>query len=185
MDMYTMGSVANTVKQMELQFKWQERKNNPLLDKEGQNENSMIAELKRQAAEASKSQKMSSIDTKLKTGVRLSAHELEYLKINNPDLYEKAVKIEKEREEYRRQLRNAKTKEDVERLQSQRVQQLTAEAQAISGNPNIPKSGKQGLLEEIGMRMAAAANEYVEYVNSAKYAGLPENEEESKFSVKA
>ena len=143
MNMYTMGSVSNTVKQMELQFKWQERKSNPLMNKEGQNENSMIAELKRQADAARKQQTMSSIDTKLKTGVRLSANELEYLKKNNPDLYEKAVKIEKEREEYRRQLRNAKTKEDVERLNASKVQQLAAEAKTISGSSGIPGDGKQ------------------------------------------
>jgi len=57
------------------------------------NESMLMAEIKRQAEQARKLPMTTSLETKLKAGVKLNDKELEYLKRNNPDLYEKALKI--------------------------------------------------------------------------------------------
>jgi len=57
------------------------------------NENILMAEMKRQSEQARKLPLTASLETKLKAGVRLNEKELDYLKRNNPDLYEKALKI--------------------------------------------------------------------------------------------
>jgi len=58
------------------------------------NENILMAEMKKQAEHVRKLPMTASLETKLKTGVRLNDQELDFLKRNNPDLYEKALKME-------------------------------------------------------------------------------------------
>jgi len=164
------GTVSDNVKTMALEMKWQERKQNLFIPKE---ENSMIADMKKRLAEMEKSNKISSIDAKLKAGKRLSASEMDFLRKNVPELYKKAVQIEKEREEYRRALENCRTKEDVARLNMSRMQQFLTEAKAISSNPNIPEAKKQELLEFIAMRVMATMSEHTEFINSPEYQALP------------
>ena len=163
------GSVSNSVKTKALEMKWQERKQNLQAPKE----DPMIANIKRQAEDIQKSNKISSIDTKLKTGQRLSSSEMSYLREHAPDLYEKAVKIEQEREQYKRELANCKTKEDVARLNANKMQQFLSEAKAIDSNPNIPKEKKLELLDFIAMRMMMTMHEYTEFIKSPEYQRLP------------
>ena len=178
--MIITGPISNTVKKMELEFKLQEQKSDISSSKEEEEDCSIIAEMNRRVEDSRKRQKILSVEMKLKKGASLSAGELEDLKRNNPELYEKAVRIEKERESYRYQLRKAGTKEDVKMLHTQKVQLLNAEARSIGGHSNIQGPKKGDHIEEIGMRTAAAASEYNEYKGSARYAGLPENHKEIK-----
>ena len=59
------------------------------------------------------------IRQKLRQGQKLSATDKQYLKDNNPDLYEKVARIEERREALARALRNAKTKDEAQRAVAQ------------------------------------------------------------------
>ncbi len=59
------------------------------------------------------------IRQKLRQGQKLSATDKQYLKDNNPDLYEKVARIEERREALARALRNAKTKDEARRAVAQ------------------------------------------------------------------
>ena len=59
------------------------------------------------------------IRQKLRQGQKLSATDKQYLKDNNPDLYEKVARIEERREALARALRNAKTKDEALRAVAQ------------------------------------------------------------------
>jgi hypothetical protein len=136
--------------------------------------------------EAAKTKILQQIVTKMKMGKRLTHDEMEFLRIHDPALYEKAVKIEKEREEFRRALRNCKTKEEARKVQTMKALQLQAEATAVRDN----KDGSNPTdFEFIQMRMAAMTDEFCEFVKSKEYDELPyeheleedENKNKRKF----
>lgn len=73
------------------------------------------------------------IRQKLRQGQKLSATDKQYLKENNPDLYEKVARIEERREALARALRNAKTKDEAQRAVAQANIAVLAEMKSGSG----------------------------------------------------
>ena len=53
---------------------------------------------------------------KLKSGKRLSSEELDYLRIQNPELYRTAMRVENARKALRTRLSNCKSKEEVQQV---------------------------------------------------------------------
>lgn len=105
---------------------------------------------------------LSAIVGKLKAGKKLSTAEMEFLKVNSPQTYSKAVAIAKEREEYRKKLEKCKTKEDAQRLHTEKLQSLVKEADA-GANP-----------EEIAIRVAQINDEHISFSRTTK---LPSEED--------
>ena len=101
------------------------------------------------------------INFKMMCGKRLSHEEKEFLKQHFPDTYEKAIRIEKEREEYRKALRSCKTKEAALHFHI---------VTAMRPNMEVEKQ-------------AALFDEFNEFAQSREYIDLP-NEFESKRKVK-
>ena len=73
------------------------------------------------------------IRQKLRQGQKLSATDKQYLKDNNPDLYEKVARIEEQREVLARALRNAKTKDEALRAVAQANIAMLSEMQKGGG----------------------------------------------------
>lgn len=134
--------------------------------------NGVVAPTIDEIRQKNKASQILRIEGKLKSGQRLSGAELEYLKENASELYDKAIKIMKEREQYRKSLEKCKTKDDVSALETEKITQLAAEAKTIESNPNIPTGEKIALLETISMRVAGVLKEHSEFVASAAYAKL-------------
>jgi hypothetical protein len=103
------GRIFDYVKIPQAEAKGQQKKLEPALP------NGFAAFLK-QSSEAKKTSALECISNKIKFGKRLTRDEMDFLKVHNPDLYARAVKIEQEREEFRRSLRNCKTKEEARNL---------------------------------------------------------------------
>ena len=165
MSINNIGRINDHLKTANLEIKWQQRKNSPFIpDNPNKKEENTITSLIKQNEETQKTETMQRIDRKLKTGKKLSVAEMDYLRKNAPDLYAKAVKIETEREEYRRALSRCKTKEEAEQLHTEKTMMLLAESSAVAGNPYIPKERKQELLEFTAMRAAALNNEFYEHM---------------------
>jgi len=122
----------------------------------------------KQNNEIKKATTLECITNKMKFGKRLTRDEMEFLKIHNPELYSKAVKIEMEREEYRRALRNCKTKEEARNLHV-----------ATAFNK-----------KDVELKMALF-DEFTEFVKSNEFDELPsehefddENENQNKYKFK-
>lgn len=73
------------------------------------------------------------IRQKLRQGRKLSATDKQYLKDNNPDLYEKVARIEERREMLARALKRAKTKEEAQRAVAQANISVLSEMQKGGG----------------------------------------------------
>lgn len=172
-----MGTIHTLIKTQQLEMKWQQRKADPKMLKEGSPEERQIAQFREDAARMRKSNEIATIDGKLKAGQKISDDELEYLRVNCPDLYKKAMETAMEREQYRKELENCKTKEEVERLNTNKMQRFLSETKTIRSNPNIPLGKKVELLEQITRRMMAVKGEHVAFTGSPRYTALPREEE--------
>ena len=108
------------------------------------------------------------IYNKLQAGKELCATEMEFLREHSPETYEKAVKIQKEREEHRQALRNAKTKDDVRLIQAQKMSQVMSEVKAASATEHGDRE-----LPFLQMKAAAMVNEFVSFTETENYDKKP------------
>lgn len=187
--MFTMaGTIKNSVRMAALDQKWQQKKNSFGQDKkklaEMTAEERQLQDFREQAEQMRKSQKHANIDAKLAAGEELTPEEIEYLRQNNPQALKDYEDTQKERESYKRALRNCRTKEEVERLKYTKMGQFMAEAKKISSNACIPKGKKVALLKRILQQATAVEDEHREFLKTSRYASLP-TEEEAREAEKA
>ena len=187
--MFTMaGTIKRSVRMAVLDQKWQQKKNSFGQDKkklaEMTAEERQLQDFREQAEQMRKSQKHANIDAKLAAGEELTPEEIEYLRQNNPQALKDYEDTQKERESYKRALRNCRTKEEVERLKYTKMGQFMAEAKKISSNACIPKGKKVALLKRILQQATAVEDEHREFLKTSRYASLP-TEEEAREAEKA
>lgn len=187
--MFTMaGTIKRSVRMAALDQKWQQKKNSFGQDQkklsEMTAEERQLQDFREQAEQMRKSQKHANIDAKLAAGDKLAPEEIEYLRQNNPQALRDYEETQRERENYKRALRNCKTKEEVERLKYAKMGQFMAEAKKISSNACIPKGKKVALLKRILQQATAVEDEHKEFLKTSRYAGLP-TEEEAREAEKA
>lgn len=125
-------------------------------------------------------QTMQTIRSKMMAGKRLSSDEMEYLKENAPDMYQKARSIEMEKEAYERELKQCKTKEEVQRVKMSHAASAMATVKDIETNPNIPKGAKLGLMMQQLQKTQALGDTEREFVASGAYKRLPTEAERLK-----
>jgi len=164
-----IGRITNYVKTAQLEQKWQQKKFEMSGDKSKETGG---------ANDWIKAKRIGDIKNKMKSGKRLSFEEKEFLRIHAPDLYEKAIKIEKERDEFRRALEKCKTKEEAMRLQTSKALELQTEAQAMSCK--FKDGQERDESEFIAMRMMAIFDEYADFTKSKEYSEMPNEYEENK-----
>ncbi len=187
--MFTMaGTIKRSVRMAALDQKWQQKKNSFGQDKkklaEMTAEERQLQDFREQAEQMRKSRKHANIDAKLAAGEELTPEEIEYLRQNNPQALKDYEDTQRERESYKRALRNCRTKEEVERLKYTKMGQFMAEAKKISSNACIPKGKKVALLKRILQQATAVEDEHKEFLKTSRYASLP-TEEEAREAEKA
>lgn len=172
------GTIQTNIKSTELKMKFEQRKQNPhKTENSGKNESQMkIDQFKDDLEKFQTDNKLNAIDSKLKSGSELTEKELEYLREKNPELYKKAMAIKEERKQYKKSLQNAKSKEEVERIKSNKMQAFLTEANSVKNNPNISSEKKEELLEQLNRRMAAISKEHAKFKESKEYQKLPEED---------
>ena len=104
------------------------------------------------------------IRNKLKLGRDISHEELEFLKEHSPATYSKAMEVLREREEFRRELRNYRTKGQVDKTYELRM----------SGYITVMKSAGEDDAEIIQMKASAIRDEYNKFRMSDEYKKLEE-----------
>jgi len=165
----SIGRITDYVRTAQLEQNWQKKK----IELSGAK-----SEDAKRADDWIKAKRVEEIKSKMKAGRRLSHEEKEFLRINAPDLYEKAMKIEKERDEFRRALEKCKTKEEARRLQTEKALELQTEMQATSCKTKDGKESKEA--EFIAMRMMAIFDEFADFTKSKEYAELSNESDEIK-----
>lgn len=100
-----------------------------------------VSDLQR-AREKTDANREQQIRQKLRQGQKLSATDMKYLKENNPDLYEKVLRIEERREMLARALKRAKTKDEAQRAVAQANLSVLSEMQ--KGGGELPSTRGAG-----------------------------------------
>ena len=115
--MIIAGTIKNNVNFAVVDNKWQQKKQNPGKSSEDLTpEERELQRFQEQAASIRESKKPADIAAKLQAGGKLTVEEIEYLKKNDPEALKEYEEVQRERESYKKQLRNCKSKEEVEKL---------------------------------------------------------------------
>lgn len=171
------GTIQTNIKNTELKMKFEQRKETQAKTNPFDDEISKFQD----------DNKMTSIDSKLKTGVELTEKEMEYLKEKSPELYKKAIAVKEEKNQYRQSLKNSRSKEEAERIRSSKMQAFLSEAGSIKNNPTLSSSKKEELLEQLNRRIASISREHLEFKHSIDYQKLPNEKKikSKKINLKA
>lgn len=173
------GTIRSAVKLAVLENKWLQKKENGLKKNEELTpQERQLQQLQEQAKQQREQQEYTGIYNKIISGRQLTNEEIEYLRKNNPQALKEYEEIRQERESYKRQLKNCRTKEDVERLKVQKMNGYLSAAKKISTNANIPKSQKKALLEKILAKVWNVQEVHMAFVKSAQYRELPTQQEQ-------
>lgn len=172
------GTFYHIGKPAQPEGKWQLKKDDVKEKKEELTpEMRQLQQYQEDMAKIREGNQMSFIDNKLKSGAELTPDEMEYLKKNNPDAYREYEEVKREKEAYKNQLKNCKTKEDTEKLKMTKMGSFMAEAKSISQNPNIPKAKKLKLMEKLLKKTLNVQQIHTEFTKSQRYQNLPTEEE--------
>ena len=190
MNIAMMCSMNTCTQTMKLQMKWQQRKSSgdyltkgysgtkeSQKDQELQDPQSRLLESMKPDESASMRQQIS---TKMMAGKRLSSAEMEYLKENDPQTYQKARTIEMEREAYERRLKQCRTKEEVQRVKFSQAASSLAPVKNVESNPSIPKGQKLALIMQELHKFNAMSDTDRAYMQSKDYQSLPTEAEKRK-----
>jgi len=143
---------------------------------------SLITDLKRMNEEQKSKLTMLSLERKLMSGKKLTKEELGYLAKSDPKLYDKAVKIELEQEAYKKEISNAKSKKDIDKINQRYLNQLATEAKMFASF-NIPKEKKADAIKLIYMQMNNVLSEHNEFVKTKKYQELSDKSEDNANNI--
>lgn len=120
------------------------------------------------------------IELKLNSGKKLTAEEMQYLKEHNPETYQKAKNIERERESYEKELASCKTKEEVEMVKASHAAAAVDQVNSIKNNPNISGGKKLELIKAEYFKAAARDDAMHLFTQSSDYKKLPSEAERQK-----
>ncbi len=107
------------------------------------------------------------IQQKIKSGAKLSAKEMAYIRRTNPYIYQQVVRVQQRREALKEQLRHCRTKE---------------EAQQVMSNAMTSISDKDPARDAM---IAAVQNVSQQFRDSEAYQKLPDTEEDLKKAKKS
>lgn len=177
MDFSMIQSIGNYTKNLEMQLKWQKKKEDNDFTADGSTK--MTDPTARQAEEIRKAQadgtaKLSSqIRTKLAAGKKLTREEMEYLEKHDPQTYQQVKALEAEQKSYEKKLKNCKTKEEVQQVRTDRVAASLSVVNNVKNNPAIPEGAKLGIIWQELQKNMAMEEAVKKYVESGKFAQLP------------
>jgi len=177
-------SINAYTKSMEMKMKWQKKQTSR--DYTGDKTTSLDSSTQRQLEDIRESQKDGSrqmaaqIDLKMMSGKKLSAEEMDYLKEHDPETYKKAKAIEMEREAYERELKNCKTKEEVQRVKASHAAAALDRVNDIKNNPNIPGGKKLELIKQEHFKASALDDTMQAFTKGGEYHKLPTEAERQK-----
>lgn len=123
---------------------------------------------------------LASIRAKLDAGGSLTEEERAYLRQHDPQAYQELLQEEQEQAAYERALRSCKTKEEVDRLQMNRIGQSLSRIQTVEHDPAIPLHAKLKVAMREKRLVDAAADSMREFVASGDYDRLPSEWEGAK-----
>ncbi len=179
-----IGRIHDTVKLVGLTAKWEQKKQN-IGKKQAEltPEERQIEHFREQMEDIREGNEYAQIGNKINSGAKLTPEEIEYLRRENPQALQNYEEIQKEKENYKRQLRSCKTKKDVEKLKQQKMGEFMAAAKKIDTSPYIPKEQKLAMFGKLLAKLKVVEEAHYEFTKSLAYQSLPTEEEKQQAEV--
>lgn len=185
MDFSTIGSVTSYMKSMELETKFKKKKaegdlgpqSRKKTELEIKNEQFKAEYMRRQEENEDDDKMLTDINNKIAVDQELTPEEMRYLQNKNPSLYQKVKNIENEKKQYEKDLKNCKTKEEVERLKMNKVSSALSAIKSAESDPNLPESARLAVAQGELRRMNALNKISAKFVESGEYEKLPAEQE--------
>ena len=170
------GTIKNVVKLQFLENKWQQKKNDinakkPI--KEMTQEERMLADFQKQVEKERESNLHADLYNKLKSGGKLTSEEISYLEQNDPEALRKYREDQAEKEAYERELKNCKTKDEVDRVKMNKLGNFAAQAKKITTDPYIPLDKKVELMNQLNDKLCRVNQAHMEFLDSQQYRDMP------------
>ena len=170
------GTIKNVVKLQFLENKWQQKKNDinakkPI--KEMTQEERMLADFQKQVEKERESNLHADLYNKLKSGGKLTSEEISYLEQNDPEALRKYREDQAEKKAYERELKNCKTKDEVDRVKMNKLGNFAAQAKKITTDPYIPLDKKVELMNQLNDKLCRVNQAHMEFLDSQQYRDMP------------
>ena len=186
MDLNKIGSLSCYMKNMKLETKWKQKKKSGDFQSESkktelQRKNEQFkAQYYKQQEENPEDDTLKAINNKIAAGTKLSATEMRYLQSKNPMLYQKIKNDEKQEKAFEKELKECKTKDEVEKLKFNNVSKAMSAIGAVKSNPNIPEGTKLAVAESEMRKLQKLDKIAAKFVKSGEYSKLPTEAEVQK-----
>ncbi len=132
MDFSTIGNINMYTKNLKLRTMWDMKKRSGNVNAhQDTGSNWMMEDLERQR----ENDKLARITNKILNGRKLTSEERDYLRAKSPQTYQQLVKSEEEQKSYEAALRRCKTKEDVQRLKTDRINAALSDVKSVANSP--------------------------------------------------
>lgn len=130
--------------------------------------------------EQKENDKLTAIRTKMSSGEELTPEELALLKEKDPQAYQAEMERRQSAESYKRDLSNAKTKEEFQRIRMSRASANMTRLNAVKNDPAIPDSAKLAIYGDINARLKTEREIERKFVESGEYGKLPTEREKAE-----
>ncbi|MBR1659554.1 MAG: hypothetical protein IJ705_04485, partial [Oscillospiraceae bacterium] len=182
MDFSTIGSINQYAKGAALRLRWEIKKQSGDVTGHSKSLNNLpgTANAADGEKEHTNDDKLSEIMQKVYAGRKLSPEELEYLQAKSPELYQKVRDMEQEHKSYENELKNCKTREDVQRVKLSHIGKSLATVKSVENNPNITTEKKLETAQLENARVNGIELRTEAFVHSATYKALPTEAEQAE-----
>ncbi len=186
MDFSKISSLSGYMKNMKLQTKWNRKKETNDFESQSkkselQRKNEMFkASYLEQREENKVDEALQTINNKIAAGTDLTPNEMQYLKSKNPIMYQKLMAAEAEKKNYEKELKDCKTKEEVEKLKMSKVSSAMSAINSVKSNPNIPEGTRLSIAQGEMKRLQDLEKIADKFEKSGDYAKLPTDAEKRK-----
>jgi len=186
----SMGTIGNYTKQLALETRWKQKKasgeivKTPRYDPSSyktaagkemaqrKNENLDAIDRLREEQEE-KDSKYEAITKKLFYGGMPNDEELEYIRQKNPALYEKLKAEMQEEKKIEEKLKQAKTKEEAQKVMQDHAMQALSAVKSVNDNPYISDSDKIALNASELRKLQYGKRAFERFVKTGEYSKLP------------
>lgn len=183
---FFIGKIGSYSKSLTLKTKWENKvrtgniTEKELTPTEKRNEDFKRAYAELQKQDETTDKTLSEIRMKYEYGKKLTADEINYIRNHDPQLYQQVRRVELEKKQYERELKNCRTKEEVEQLRVDKANASLTRVKSVSNNPNISDADKLAFTAQEQQRMNELNKVHMKFVKEGGLAKLPTEEEQRK-----
>ncbi len=177
MDFSTIGNINIYTKNLKLRTMWDMKKRSGNVNAhQDTGSNWMMEELEHQK----ENDKLARITNKVLNGRKLTSEERDYLRAKSPQAYQQLLKSEEEQKSYEAALRRCKTKEDVQRLKTDRINAALSTVKSAENSPYISSEQALGIATAELAKVQAYERITLKFIKSGEYGKLPTEAEQAK-----